>query len=141
MTGSDGSYSFTGLRAGSYTVSEVVPVDMEATAPDSIDVTLKVGKDVTDIDFFNATTATPAPTPTPTQPTTPAATTTQATSTSTTGSTLPYTGMNQAPFSIFSAVAVGLGLLLLAVGVEKRRRERMQLALARSEESMPQVKL
>ncbi|HEY5532207.1 MAG TPA: SdrD B-like domain-containing protein [Candidatus Anoxymicrobiaceae bacterium] len=136
VTGTDGSYSFTGLKAGSYTVSEVVPVDMEATAPDSIDVTLDVGKDVTDIDFFNATTATPNPPVPPTQPTTPAATT-QATS-STTGTTLPYTGMNQAPFSIFSAVAVGLGLLLLAVGMEKRRRERMQLA--RSEESIPQVK-
>ncbi len=135
-TGTDGSYSFTGLKAGKYTVSEVVPVNMEAVTPDSVDVTLGVGQDVTGVDFLNATTATPTP---PTPPTTPTQPTIASTSTPTTstvsGTTLPFTGMNKAPISISSWLAIGLGLLLLIAGFAWWRRQ--QVELAREDSAMP----
>ncbi len=55
VTAEDGTYSFTNLKGGVYTVSEVVPDGMSATSPTSIEVTLKPGDNLTDRDFFNRT--------------------------------------------------------------------------------------
>ncbi len=57
VTASDGSYSFTGLDAGSYIVREVVPTGWLRTGPtlvDHYDVVLASGATVTGIDFTNA---------------------------------------------------------------------------------------
>ncbi len=52
-TAGDGTYSFSDLEAGEYTVKEIVPAGTEATSPDSVVVPLAEGQDVTCIDFFN----------------------------------------------------------------------------------------
>jgi uncharacterized protein (DUF2141 family) len=141
-TGTDGSYSFTGLQAGKYTVSEVMPDDMQAVSDESVDVTLSVGEVVTDIDFFNTTkSSTPTPksstpasttaaTPSSTSPSAQASTSPTAAATPTTtaaatptSSTLPYTGMNKLPVSASAWLATGMGLLLLGTGIVRRRRQ------------------
>jgi hypothetical protein len=53
-TAADGSYCFTGLKAGTYTVKEIVPYGWQATGPTSRVVTLLPGQKVTCVDFFNA---------------------------------------------------------------------------------------
>jgi SdrD B-like domain len=53
LTSWDGSYSFTGLKAGTYTIAEVVPSGWQATGPVSIEVTLLPGQKITGVDFFN----------------------------------------------------------------------------------------
>ena len=54
VTADDGSYSFTNLNYGTYSVSEVVPSGWEATAPITIDGDLPMGQQATGLDFFNA---------------------------------------------------------------------------------------
>jgi SdrD B-like domain len=54
VTGADGSYCFTGLKAGTYTVTEVVPAGWQAVGPTSIVVTLLPGQKITCVNFFNA---------------------------------------------------------------------------------------
>ncbi len=54
----DGSYSFTGLKAGTYTITEVVPSGWQATGLVSVEVTLLPGQKVTGVDFFNVRTST-----------------------------------------------------------------------------------
>lgn len=51
-TGPDGSYSFTNLPAGSYTVREIQPAGYGSSSPDEISVNLSAG-DVQQIDFAN----------------------------------------------------------------------------------------
>jgi len=52
-TASDGSYSFTDLEPGNYTVKEISPAGMVPIPPDSIDVTLAEGQNETGKDFYN----------------------------------------------------------------------------------------
>jgi LPXTG-motif cell wall-anchored protein len=52
-TAGDGSYSFADLEPGDYTVKEIVPANMEALSPTSVDVNVAEGQDVTDVDFYN----------------------------------------------------------------------------------------
>ncbi len=52
VTGEDGSYIFEGLKAGEYSVEEIVPDGYEATAPISVPFSLSPGE-VKVIDFFN----------------------------------------------------------------------------------------
>ena len=57
VTASNGTYSFTGLSAGTYVIREVVPANYVRTAPtlsDKYTVTLTTGQTVTGIDFANA---------------------------------------------------------------------------------------
>ena len=44
------------MKACTYTVSEVVPADMEATSPTTLNVPITTGQNVTDKDFNNANT-------------------------------------------------------------------------------------
>ncbi|MBY0309334.1 MAG: hypothetical protein K2Q09_11380, partial [Phycisphaerales bacterium] len=57
VTGANGTYSFTGLAAGTYIIREVVPTGYVRTAPtlsDNYSVALTTGQTVTGIDFANA---------------------------------------------------------------------------------------
>ncbi len=54
VTADDGSYSFQLLEAGNYSIYEVMPYNMEATATDRYDLLLKPGDRIEDLDFFNA---------------------------------------------------------------------------------------
>jgi hypothetical protein len=56
ITADDGSYSFTDLEPGTYTVTETVPSGMTATSPASKQVVLASGGMVSNIDFHNAIT-------------------------------------------------------------------------------------
>jgi Ca2+-binding RTX toxin-like protein len=71
QSGSDGSYSFTGLTARSYRVLFTVPSGYEQAGFVSHDKTLAVGEAATGFDFFARVIA-PSPTPTPTPTPTPA---------------------------------------------------------------------
>jgi uncharacterized surface anchored protein len=52
VTASDGSYFFAGLKAGSYTVEEIVGDGYVATAPTSVSFDLSAGENKV-VDFFN----------------------------------------------------------------------------------------
>ena len=52
VSGSDGSYIFEGLRAGKYTVEEMVPDGYAATAPVAVAFTLALDE-AKEVDFFN----------------------------------------------------------------------------------------
>jgi LPXTG-motif cell wall-anchored protein len=52
-TAADGSYSFADLEPGNYTVLEKSPANMVPIPPDSINVVLAEGQNVTGIDFYN----------------------------------------------------------------------------------------
>jgi len=52
-TAADGSYSFSDLEPGDYTVKEIVPGNMEALSPTSVDVGVAEGQDAGDVDFYN----------------------------------------------------------------------------------------
>ena len=115
-TGADGSFSFTGLEAGAYTVSEEVPVGWDATSDVSVGVTLTTGQNLTGIDFLNAQQGgQPEPTPTPG-------------TTTTTPTTLPHTGMNQVPMSVTAGLSILLGLAMLIAGIVRRRQQQLLLA-------------
>jgi LPXTG-motif cell wall-anchored protein len=107
-TAADGSYSFTLLEAGDYTVSEVVPENMTATSPVSLSVELDPGDDVSDTDFFNSITDVGGEVVTPTD---------------TGGTTLPYTGMEQLPLLIAAGILMLLGLAILIMGYSRRFQE------------------
>lgn len=138
-TGIDGSYVFEGLKAGDYTVSEVVPVDMEPISDELVDVSIVAGESLNDVDFFNAMKGgTPEPPVPPVPPVTPDPATPQPSSpqpTSTVGTTLPRTGMNQLPFAAAAGLAMLAGLALMAAGVTRRRG-----IPAAAAEALPQVR-
>ncbi len=121
LTASDGTYKFEGLKAGEYTVSEIVPINMSAVSPESVDVTLVPGEALADVDFFNVPTGNPEPPNPPNPPTPPDPGTPQPTSAAPSG-TLPVTGMNQVPYRVAAGLAVLAGLGLLGAGVLLRRR-------------------
>ncbi|MDD3717414.1 MAG: SdrD B-like domain-containing protein [Actinomycetota bacterium] len=52
VSGADGSYAFTGLKAGDYTVEEIVGDGYVATAPVSVSFSLSAGEEKV-VDFFN----------------------------------------------------------------------------------------
>lgn len=54
LTGSDGSYCFDELNAGTYTVKEVLEKYWQSTTPNSLDVTLQSGEISEDNNFGNA---------------------------------------------------------------------------------------
>ncbi len=54
VTGIDGTYLFSDLEAGTYTVTELVPAGTYATLPVSIQVTLVPDQDLSGVDFLNA---------------------------------------------------------------------------------------
>jgi len=105
-TDANGSYTFTLLEAGDYTVSEVLPENMTATSDVSVDVELAPGDEIIDIDFFNAITDVGGEVVTP-----PA------------GGTLPYTGLEQLPLLIAAGILMLLGLAILMVGFRRRFQE------------------
>ncbi len=53
VTAADGSYCFTELEPGDYTVKEIVPANTEPCSPTSVGVTVPEGQDVTGVDFIN----------------------------------------------------------------------------------------
>ncbi len=111
FTGEDGSYSFTGLEPGTYTVSEVLQQGWYAMDPAGGTQQVKVaaGVDASGVDFLNSQVEVAGEVVTPVAP----ATATQA-------GELPQTGMNQVPLILAAAALVLLGLLLLALGIVRR---------------------
>ena len=99
-TYTDGTYYFSNLEAGTYTVTETVPGGMEATSEASKTVTLIPGDDLT-LDFHNVA--------------------------ETRGiiigpeEQLPYTGMDQLPLLLAGAGLLLLGLIALALGILRLR--------------------
>ncbi|VVB91769.1 SdrD B-like domain protein [uncultured archaeon] len=77
LTGTDGSYQFTGLLNGTYNVTEETRSDFTPNGPTSQNVTI-ADQDITDINFTNtpvSQTPTPSQTPAPSPPSTPTLTT------------------------------------------------------------------
>ncbi len=100
----DGSYSFTKLDNGTYTVAELVPDTMFATSTASIEVTIRNGETVTDIDFNNAVKATVV-------------------IEQVTEQQLPKTGINMLPLLLASGWMIAIGCLLLALGFRRKKSQ------------------
>jgi protocatechuate 3,4-dioxygenase beta subunit len=99
-TYTDGTYYFSNLEAGTYTVTETIPGGMEATSEASKTVTLIPGEDLT-VDFHNAAIV--------------------AGEVVTPGAQLPYTGMDQLLLLLAGAGLLLLGLMALALGILRFR--------------------
>jgi LPXTG-motif cell wall-anchored protein len=112
FTAGDGSYSFSGLEPGTYTVSEVMQEGWYAVDPagGTRQVKVAAGVDAEGVDFLNSQVEVAGEVVTPVAP----ATATQA-------GELPHTGMNQVPFILAAGILVFVGLLLLALGFMRRR--------------------
>jgi hypothetical protein len=99
-TYTDGTYYFSNLEAGTYTLTETVPGGMEATSDAGKTVTLVPGEDLT-VDFHNAAIV--------------------AGEIITPEAQLPYTGMNQLALLLAGAGLLLLGLMALALGILRLR--------------------
>lgn len=134
ITDTTGTYSFSNLKAGSYKVAEEVPVNMLPVTDEEIDVTLVVGESLGGVNFLNVSLGSPpppdedgdgdededhgGPVPPPAGPTD-----TIAGLPTSTATTLPYTGMNQAPITMAAFSIVLFGIALVVLGVRSWRRE------------------
>ena len=114
LTAADGTYSFSGLMPGTYTVTETLPSGTVNTTPLSVTVNLASGQKLTGIDFLNVAVAGIVIVP-PETPSTPTAGTT---------SQLPLTGFEQLSWLLAAAISLLLGMALLAAGLYAARRSR-----------------
>lgn len=121
-TADDGGYSFLLLEAGNYSVYEVMPSNMEATATDRYDLLVKPGDRIEDLDFFNALVeaggeVVPPPTPGP-GPVTPPPSPPQVAPEVVRGQ-LPVTGAPLWIPPLAATLLILAGLLLLAAGMRR----------------------
>ncbi len=114
-TASDGSYSFSNLANGAYTVAEIVPSNMNATSSTSIQVTIVRGETIIDVDFNNMAKQAVGPTGGETGTTTTNTTTT---------TTLPTTGIDMTPWLLAAGLLVLIGFSALAIGLLRHKRAR-----------------
>ncbi|MEW6555140.1 MAG: SdrD B-like domain-containing protein [Actinomycetota bacterium] len=112
FTAADGTYAFSSLEPGTYTVAEVLQQGWYALDPSggTQQVSLAAGVDASDVDFLNSQVEVAGEVVAPVAP----AAATQA-------GELPQTGMNQVPLILAAAALVLVGLLLLALGAIRRR--------------------
>jgi SdrD B-like domain/LPXTG cell wall anchor motif len=130
-TDANGNYSFTGLEAGHYMVTESPPATMTPIIGPSLSVDLVPGQDLADIDFLNSNKVAVSPegpiTPeTPTSLESIGPVNSSPTSSTevepTSAETLPQTGINQLPLLCIAASLMLMGILLLVLGVFRRRK-------------------
>jgi len=111
VTAADGSYSFTGLEAGEYSVEEVVPDGYVATSPISVSFTLSAGEEMV-IDFHNNVQVA-GEVIVPVVPAQPEA-----------GQTLPVTGFEMSFLLILIALMILTGTFIASYGVIRITRTR-----------------
>jgi len=111
VTAADGSYSFTGLEAGEYSVEEIVPDGYVATSPISVTFTLSAGEEMV-IDFHNNVQVA-GEIVVPVEPAQPEA-----------GQTLPVTGFEMSFLLILIALMILTGLFIASYGVVRITRTR-----------------
>ncbi len=109
VSSSDGSYAFEGLKAGKYTVEEVLSDGYVATSPISVSFRLSAGEEKL-VDFFNnaivaGEVVTP---PAQTDP----------------GQTLPVTGFEMSLLLVMVGLLILTGALIASYGVLRMRRTR-----------------
>jgi hypothetical protein len=109
FTDESGSYAFSGLEPGTYTVSEVLTQGWYAMDPSAgtQQVQVYAGVDASGMDFLNSQVEVAGEVVVPAGP---------ASAVSATGE-LPQTGINQVPLILVSSIMVLMGLLLLALGI------------------------
>ncbi|MBN2026610.1 MAG: carboxypeptidase regulatory-like domain-containing protein [Actinobacteria bacterium] len=111
VTAADGSYSFTGLEAGEYSVEEIVPDGYVATSPISVSFTLSAGEEMV-IDFHNNVQVA-GEVVVPVEPAQPEA-----------GQTLPVTGFEMSLLLILIALMILTGTFIASYGVVRIMRTR-----------------
>jgi hypothetical protein len=104
VTAADGSYSFTGLEPGAYSVEEIVPEGYVATSPISVSFTLSAGEEMV-VDFHNNVQVA-GEVVVPVAPTQPEA-----------GQTLPVTGFEMSFLLILIALMILIGTFIASYGV------------------------
>jgi protocatechuate 3,4-dioxygenase beta subunit len=109
VTADDGSYTFDGLKAGSYTVEEIVPEGYTATSPVSVSFDLAPGE-IEVVDFHNAQTEVAAQVITP------------ADEGQGSQQTLPVTGFELTYLLMLIGAAILLGMALTSFGLVKLTR-------------------
>ncbi|RJP26792.1 MAG: hypothetical protein C4536_15220 [Actinobacteria bacterium] len=112
LTAAGGSYAFTGLKAGEYTVEEVVPEGYVATSPVSVSFDLSAGEEKV-VDFHNnvqvaGEVITPVAPIAPAQPEA--------------GQTLPVTGFELTWILILIAAAILIGAFVASFGLVRLTR-------------------
>lgn len=126
VTAIDGHYSFEGLKAGEYVVTEICPIDMIPVSPITIAVGLAAGEDRVNVDFFNIKKSEPKPPippnlpepPKPQEPSIPKDTVqVQSQPQPTTKTMLPYTGLNSIALVLVATIIMLLGFGLMFLGV------------------------
>jgi SdrD B-like protein len=125
LTAADGSYSFTNLGPGTYSVREIVPAGSTQTTANPADIVVSSGTSVIGVDFGNIgpPTATSTPTSTPTFTATPTATTTPTPTPTFTATFTPAgPGANANVPMLSDEMLILLAVLLVAVAVLLVRR-------------------
>ncbi|MEW6552685.1 MAG: SdrD B-like domain-containing protein [Actinomycetota bacterium] len=109
LSAADGSYSFTGLKAGGYTVEEIVGDGYVATAPVSVSFELQAGDEKV-VDFFNNVVVAGEVVNPPVQPEA--------------QETLPVTGFEMSYLLIIVGLLILAGAFIASYGLLKMARTR-----------------